>query len=152
MFARFNVGTQGTESRTLTLRKAFFTYATNDRDFEASAKQLQDLDKALSKWVHTNEGVPELAQDPFELEENELELLYDSLYFRFTESVWREEQMELQTLSQAENVKSIQLTDSFISKLAASRESQKQKANAEKTQEDARAYKDKVKINKETES
>jgi len=103
------------ENYNLTVQRAYFTYYTNDPEFEKEAKKLQDFNNVFMKKASTGKEVPELNKDPFELEEDEVVWLYSRLYSLHVkpQSINKEEKKVVTTLSKAENVYSITMEEPY---------------------------------------
>jgi len=117
---RFNIHTFPNEDYKLTIDRAYFTYFTNNPEFEKKVKELQNFIEILKKKVNNKEKIPEFGKDLLELEENELEDLYNWLHFKYIgpPSFSKEEKKkELKTLNKAEKVSSFIIEESSHSEV-----------------------------------
>eukprot|EP00826_Nyctotherus_ovalis_P063740 TRINITY_DN9348_c0_g3_i2.p1 TRINITY_DN9348_c0_g3~~TRINITY_DN9348_c0_g3_i2.p1 ORF type:complete len:358 (-),score=120.09 TRINITY_DN9348_c0_g3_i2:137-1210(-) len=135
LLRRFNVSIYPNENYKLTIQRAYFTYFTNDQEFERKAKELQSLNKVLINLLASYKKVPEFNKDPFEMEEDELERLYIRLcsLYLYPQSLNEEEKKQKKTLSKAEEVDSIQIDKSNESELPESEEVKEQEEKPEDT-------------------
>ena len=80
---RFKVGVMPSEDYKLTMKRAYFTYLTNDYEFEREMERVGILEEALVQCVYADTEIEEFNEDPYELTQAEAISLCDSLYTKY---------------------------------------------------------------------
>ena len=111
LLKQFKITTLPHENFSLALQRAYYTYCTNDKEFDNKAKEIINLKKTLDYLINTSIEIPEYSKDPFEMTETELNKLYNDLcktynnpqqYFNGNKNVFKKnlhEENELQSES-----------------------------------------------------
>ena len=88
---RFNIPINQRKSYAITLQSAYFTYYTNDEEFERKAKEMVSLNKVLNTLLSAGAMIPEFEQDPFELSKEGIEVFYDTMINEYVKLPDRDE-------------------------------------------------------------
>jgi hypothetical protein len=79
MLRKHNIPQQPGEDYRITLQKAFYTYRSRDRDFQAQITALLKIHEVLQHRVYSMLEVPEFVKDPMEMTDEEFMLFYKNL-------------------------------------------------------------------------
>jgi len=126
LIKKYNVTKKPSEDYRIALQKAYFTYITNDEEFDKQIFELLELYNVLMKLICAGAIIPEFSKDPFELTESELEEVYNKTNQAYAKPIPSKEQGEIEkmladtdkkpeeakTLKSAENVESVHLQES----------------------------------------
>lgn len=108
LLRRFNLAMRTGESYTITLQRAYFTYRTNDEEFDTKAREIVNLKLILETLISRGIAIKEFVKDPFEMGKKEMEELYDKVIEKYMnvrgDESWYKEDMESEMyLSDSEN-------------------------------------------------